>query len=108
MLPLVVAVTHILAVSEEDPVSSLYTALRRPVLVPPLVAEEGTYVLVVSVEGHRLFQCVPSLFDRAEKLLHPGLQVTGLLVDILRVAFPRMRQFLGRYQQLVCVGDRVL
>lgn len=60
------------------------------------------------VEGDRHVQQDFALLHAANKVLDPVLELVGGLVDLLWVALSRLGQLLGRLQQLVCIGVRIL
>ena len=66
------------------------------------------HLLDVRVEGHRHVQQHLALLHAPHKVLDAVLQLVGGLVDLLRVALPRLGQLLRRLQQLVRVGVGVL
>lgn len=68
----------------------------------------AAYLLDVCVEGDRHVQQDLSLLHAANKVLDPVLQLVGGLVDLLGVALARLGKLLGRLQQLVRIGVRVL
>lgn len=68
----------------------------------------AAYLFDVRVEGDRHVQQDLALLHAAHKVLDPVLQLVGGLVDLLGVALARLGKLLGRLQQLVCIGVRVL
>lgn len=68
----------------------------------------AAYLFDVRVKGDRHVQQDLALLHAANKVLDPVLQLVGGLVDLLRVALARLGKLLGRLQQLVCIGVRVL
>lgn len=66
------------------------------------------YLFDVRVEGDRHVQQDFALLHAANKVLDSVFELVGGLVDLLRVALSRLGQLLGRLQQLVCIGVRIL
>lgn len=66
------------------------------------------YLLDVRVEGHRHVQQDLPLLHSPHEVLDPVLELMGRLVDLFRIALPRLRQLLGCLQQFVSVGVGVL
>lgn len=66
------------------------------------------YLFDVRVEGDRHVQQDFALLHAANKVLDSVFELVGGLVNLLWVALSRLRQLLGRLQQLVCIGVRVL
>lgn len=77
-------------------------------LIPRCEHSPTAYLLDVRVEGDRHVQQDLALLHAANKVLDPVLQLVGGLVDLLGVALARLGKLLGRLQQLVCIGVRVL
>ena len=67
-----------------------------------------SYLLDVCVEGHRHVQQDLPLLHAPYKVLDAVLQLTGRLVDLLRVTLARLGQLLCCFQQLVSIGVGVL
>lgn len=66
------------------------------------------HLLGVCVEGDGHVQQQLPVFDSADKVLDSDFQVSGCLVDLLRVALSGLSQLLGCLQQLVCISVCVL
>lgn len=60
------------------------------------------------VEGDRHVQQDFALLHAANKVLDSVFELVGGLVNLLWVTLSRLCQLLGRLQQLVCIGVRVL
>lgn len=67
-----------------------------------------SHLLGVCVEGDRHVEQQLPVFDSPDKVLDPDLQVSGCLVDFLRVALSSLSQLLSRLQQFVRIGVCVL
>lgn len=71
-------------------------------VIPP------AHLFDVRVEGDRHVQQDFALLHAANKVLDPVFELVGGLVDLLWVALSCLGQLLGRLQQLVCIGVRIL
>lgn len=67
-----------------------------------------SHLLGVCVKGDRHVQQQLPVFDSADKVLDSDFQVSGCLVDFLRVALSSLSQLLSRLQQFVCISVCVL
>lgn len=81
--------------------SSAHHPLQHYVILP-------AYLFDVRVEGDRHVQQDFALLHAADKVLDSVFELVGGLVDLLWVALSRLGQLLGRLQQLVCIGVRIL
>ncbi len=78
-----------------------------PTSLDPVV-QGCTHLFRVRVEGDAHVEQVAALLHAGQEGVHAVLEQPRLPVDLLRVAFPGLRELVRRRQQLVRVRHRVL